>query len=120
MSWEINRSVTFRGKYSFVEVTEDPRLCHEQNRTDLPGLCLLTGDFTGVDGKGSSRHSDWDRKSERVRRFTEGGVVGATSFSMTDADLLSMTKTQLQQVQQWHLNAESTAGRSLGSSKVQT
>ena len=48
---------------------------------------MVGGDLTGVDGAGSSRDSDMDRKRDSDRRFTETGVAAANCFSLREEDL---------------------------------
>ena len=50
-----------------------------------PGLGLLAGDLTGVEGTGSSCDSEKDRNNESLRSPAGGGTV--TSLSLRDADL---------------------------------
>ena len=56
-----------------------------------PGLCLVTGDLTGVGGTaGSSWDSDIERNNESLR--SPAGVAAGTSFSLREADLIERQK----------------------------
>lgn len=59
---------------------------------DWPGLCLFTGDFTGVTGGGSSWDSDMERNRECFRSLAGVAVAAEVSLSLRDKDLQNNNK----------------------------